>query len=63
MQSQPTTKFVLVGNKKDIPSSVNPELIDRMRMDLCASYYCEVSAKTGDGIDDLFEKVVEMAKS
>lgn len=51
--------WVLVGNKSDLVSDVTPEMIEDFVAEMNIDLSFVVSAKTGDGVQEMFEKVVE----
>lgn len=52
--------MVLVGNKTDLKRKVQADTMEYARK--CGMGYCEVSAKTGDNIENLFESIIENIK-
>jgi small GTP-binding protein len=60
-QPDPMPTLFLVGNKSDLPDrKVQTQEGENLANELNATYF-EVSAKTGNGIDDLFRRVVDLA--
>ena len=55
-------KKILVGNKADLEKGreVSFEEGKNIKNENKFEYFCEVSAKTGQGIAQLFEKIIEM---
>lgn len=52
--------WVLVGNKSDLESDITPEMVDDFVSEMEIEHSFVVSAKTGDGVEEMFEKVVEV---
>ena len=55
-------KLILVGNKIDLADMrcISNEDAQEYATSLNCIYYCETSAKTGEGINELFQKVAEL---
>jgi small GTP-binding protein len=57
----PSVGMVLVGNKADLPRQVASDQAVKKADELNMSCYMETSAVTGDGVNELFDKVAEIA--
>jgi small GTP-binding protein len=60
LKSMPDQKFVLVGNKCDLPRVV-PEKVARGYAEQIGAAYLETSAATGAGVPALFEALARLA--
>ncbi|XP_011405854.1 PREDICTED: ras-related protein Rab-43-like [Amphimedon queenslandica] len=52
--------WVLVGNKSDLESDITPEMVEDFVSEMEIEHSFVVSAKTGDGVEEMFEKVIEV---
>ena len=52
--------WVLVGNKSDLESDITPEMVEDFVSEMEIEHSFVVSAKTGDGVEEMFAKVVEV---
>jgi len=58
------SKIILVGNKKDLGKKIPDDVIKNyLRENNSIVDYLETSAKTGENVQKLFEKLTQLAKS
>lgn len=51
--------WAVVGNKSDLPIDVSPEMVDDLISELDINLTFEVSAKTGEAVEEMFDIVIE----
>jgi small GTP-binding protein len=60
LRAAPGQKFVLVGNKADLPRAITPSVVWGYASQIEAEYI-ETSAASGTGVAQLFEKLAKIA--